>query len=73
MRTTVDLDPELHAEAVARARSNRRSLSEIVNDALRQALHPVPPVRRDELTGLGTIRVGHPLTADQVADALDDD
>ena len=32
----------------------------------------VPPVERDPLTGLGVIELGHPVTADDVADALDD-
>ena len=73
MRTTVDLDPALHAEALAKARVSRASLSDVVNEALRQALHPVPPVHRDPVTGLGTIRVGRSVTAAEVADALADD
>ena len=53
--------------------SRRASLSDVVNEALRQALHPVPPVHRDPVTGLGTIRVGRSVTAAEVADALADD
>lgn len=72
MRTTVDIDPDLHAEAVAEARRSRASVSAIVNDALRKALRPVPPVEPDPLTGLGVVRLGRPVTSDDVADALDD-
>lgn len=73
MRTTVDLDPDLHREAVARARGSRISLSKLLNDALRQSLHPLGPVQRDPLTGLGTITIGRQVSADEVADVLDDD
>jgi hypothetical protein len=72
MRTTVDLDRTLHADAMAQARLQRRSLSDIVNDALRQSLHPVAPVRRDDVTGLGVIEIGRRITVAEVADALDD-
>jgi Arc/MetJ family transcription regulator len=72
MRTTVDLDERLHADALERARAERRSLSDVVNDALRQALHPVPPVRRDDVTGFGVIDLGRRVTVAEVADALDD-
>lgn len=72
MRTTVDLDDDLHAEAQAEARRTRTSVSALVNDALRKTLHPVPPVELDPLTGLGVIDLGHAVTAGDVADALDD-
>lgn len=72
MRTTVDLDPELHTEALERARRTRTSLSSVLNDALRLALHPVAPVVRDPETGLGVIRTGRPITDDDVARLADD-
>jgi hypothetical protein len=72
MRTTVDLDPELHAEAQAEARRCRVSLSSLVNEALRKSLRPMPPVERDAVTGLGVVQLGYPVSSDDVADALDD-
>ena len=73
MRTTIDIDPELHASALEKSRLLRVSLSQVINDALRAALRPIPPVELDERTGLGVVRVGRPITASDVADVLDDD
>jgi hypothetical protein len=73
MRTTVDLEPELHAEAMQQARLRRTSLSQLLNEALRASLHPVPPVRRNDATGLGVVTIGRPITAAEVSAALDDD
>ncbi len=72
MRTTVDIETDLHAQAQAEARRSRVTVSAVVNDALRKSLRPVPPIERDPLTGLGVVRLGYPVTADDVADALDD-
>lgn len=72
MRTTIDIDEELHAAVVAEARRSRNTVSAVVNDALRKTLRPVPPVEIDEVTGLGVVRLGFPVTADDVADVLDD-
>lgn len=72
MRTTVDIEADLHAEALAEARRARVSMSALVNDALRKSLRPVPPVERDPLTGLGVVELGHVVTDGDVADALDD-
>lgn len=38
VRSTVYLDPELHQALRVKAAHSRRSMSDIVNDALRQAL-----------------------------------
>lgn len=73
MRTTVDLDPELHDEAVAIARATRTSLSSVLNDVLRRAFHPAPTVEQDPVTGLGRITLGRAVTAAEVAVALNDD
>ncbi len=70
MRTTVDLDPELHAAVQARATRERRTLSAVVNEALRKSLAPLPPVRREAATGLGVIELGYPVSADAVAHAI---
>lgn len=72
MRTTIDLDEDLHAEAIAEARRARISVSAVVNEALRKSLRPVPPVHRDPLTGFGVVELGYRVTADSVADVLDD-
>lgn len=72
MRTTVDIDPDLHAEAVTEAARERISMSALVNDALRQVLRPVPPVERDKATGLGVISIGRRVTSVEVADVIDD-
>jgi len=72
MRTTVDIDPDLHAEALTEAARERISMSVLVNEALRRILRPVPPVERDPDTGLGVISIGRPVSADEVADVIDD-
>ena len=73
MRTTIDLEPELHQAALEQARKSRRSLSQVVNEALRSRMQPVSPVERDAATGLGVVTIGRPITAAEVADALDED
>ncbi len=72
VRTTVDIDPDLHAEALREAARERISMSALVNEALRQVLRPVPPVERDPDTGLGVISIGRPVSADEVADVIHD-
>ena len=72
VRTTVDIDSDLHREAVALARSTRTTLSRLLNDALRQSLHPVAPVKRDDATGIGTISIGRRITSADVAAALEE-
>jgi plasmid stability protein len=49
VRSTVYLDPELHHALRLKAAQSRRSMSEIVNDALRQAL-------REDQEDLATVR-----------------
>lgn len=72
VRTTVNIDPDLHAEALREAARERISMSALVNEALRQILRPVSPVERDPDTGFGVISIGRPITADEVADVIDD-
>ena len=72
MRTTVDIEADLHAEALSEAARERISMSALVNEALRQILRPVPPVERDPATGLGVISIGRPVTSNEVADVIDD-
>ena len=70
MRTTIDLDQDLHEAAVAEARLRRMSLSRLLNDALRAALHPVPAVEIDSTTGLGVVHLGRPITESELAEVL---
>ena len=49
VRSTVYLDPELHQALRLKAAHSRRSMSDIVNDALRQAL-------REDQEDLATVR-----------------
>lgn len=73
MRTTITIDEALHAEALAVARERRVSLSELMNEALRSSLRPVPPVEIDPRTGLGVIRLGRPISSADVAAIIDDE
>ena len=72
MRTTVDIDADLHAESLKKAAQERISMSALVNEALRRILRPVPPVERDPVTGFGVISIGRPVTSAEVADVIDD-
>jgi hypothetical protein len=73
MRTTIDLPDDLHRQAVSIARDSSRTLSETVADLLRRALgHGQPQaVFRSPSTGLPVIRLGTPITTDDVR-ALED-
>jgi hypothetical protein len=73
MRTTVDLEPDLHAEAMQQARLRRTSLSQLLNEALRASLHPSGPVAFNKATGLGVVTIGRPITTGDVYAALDDE
>ena len=74
MRTTIDLRPELHLKATSIARDTHRSLSETVNDLLARVLEPgrQPSIATSPTTGLPVVRLGHPVTADDVR-SLDDE
>jgi len=74
MRTTIDLPDDLHRIARAIARDEGRSLSDTVAVLLRRALRLDEPVarRRDDGTGLPTVRLGTPVTSEDVR-SLDDE
>lgn len=74
VRTTVDLPDEIHRLASALARSRSQTLSQTIADILRRALAPEPgtTVDVDDETGLPTVRLGRPITNDDVA-ALEDE
>jgi hypothetical protein len=73
MRTTIDLPDDLHRQAMSIARDTSRTLSETVADLIRRALgHGQPQdMFRSPATGLPVIRLGTPITSDDVR-ALED-
>jgi hypothetical protein len=74
VRTTIDLPDDLHRQALSIARDTSRSLSETVADLMRRGLGygPKAGVSRSPVTGLPVIRLGTPITTDDVRE-LDDD
>jgi Arc/MetJ family transcription regulator len=74
MRTTIDLPDDLHRQAMSIARDTGRSLSETVADLVRRGLGGADAAEpsRSELTGLPVVRLGTPVTTDDVR-ALDDE
>lgn len=77
MRTTIDLPPDLHQQALAIARDTSRTLSETVADLMRRALGQGQPsdsrITRDELTGLPVFSVGKVITTEDVRSLEDDE
>lgn len=74
MRTTIDLPSDLHRLTSSLARSRRQTLSQLIADILRDALlsEEGPRLERDAVTGLPAVRIGRPVTSDDVA-ALEDE
>jgi hypothetical protein len=75
MRTTIDLPDDLHRAALLLARDRRQTLSRTVASLLRSALageQGSPPTEIDRDSGLPTVRLGNPITAEDVAAAADD-
>lgn len=75
MRTTVTLDDDLHAMLEARARSERRSLREVLNDALRLAFTREQPLAgyRVEVHHARLLSGIDPDRLNQLADELEDE
>jgi len=61
MRTTIKIDDELLAEAKARAAASGRTLNDVVQDALREALARRPSTVRDARVELPTFAGGRLL------------
>jgi len=76
MRTTIDLPDDLHRIASSIARDQGTTLSAAVADLLRRALgqgrSSGPEVVADPDTGMRVLRLGYPVTIDDVR-ALDDE
>jgi hypothetical protein len=72
MRTTIDLPDDLHRLTVSLARAQSMTLSQLVAGILRRSLLPddvTSQVMLDEASGLPRVRLGRPITADDVRDA----
>jgi hypothetical protein len=76
MRTTVDLPPDVHERAKRIAHERRQSLSATLADLTVRGLaslgEPVT-ISTDPVSGLPTLTLGRPITATEVAEALDDE
>jgi len=74
MRTTIDLPEDLHRIASGVARDQGTSLSEAVAQLLRRAIGEggSAETATSRRTGMPTIRLGRPITSEDVR-ALDDD
>ncbi|MBM3676875.1 MAG: antitoxin [Actinobacteria bacterium] len=73
MRTTIDLPDDLHRAAAQIARDRHQTLSRTVASLLRSALagESGSRIEVDEESGLPTVHVGEPITAEDVAAADD--
>lgn len=76
VRTTVDLPPAVHRRATEIAKRRGQSLSTVIADltvrGLAQVDEPVT-LQTDPRSGLPVLSIGRRITADDVADALDDE
>jgi hypothetical protein len=75
VRTTIDLPDDLHQMVTAIARDEGKSMSRAITDLLRRQLTPPagPPVGTDERTGLRVIRLGRPITSEDVRSLEDEE
>jgi len=76
VRTTVDLAPAVHERARDLAKEQHQSLSATLANLVARGLegsgHPAP-ITINPISGLPTIRLGRPITAEEVANILDED
>lgn len=72
MRTTIDLPPDLHSLAKQIAHEQKRSMSDVIAQLIRQGLRSAEPELAVGARGLPLIRVGRPITSEDVR-SLDDD
>lgn len=76
MRTTVDLPPAAHQRVQELAASRHQSMSRVIADLTMQGLSQLDVAieySRDPRSGFPVISVGHPVTSEDVAEALDDE
>lgn len=74
VRTTIDLPADLHQLTTALARSRNQTLSQTVAEVLRRSLlsDDGPEISHDAATGLPVVRIGRPISSEDVA-ALEDE
>ena len=72
MRTTIDLPADVHAITREMAHQQRKSLSRVVTELIRLALGPVGVPNPPAAAGLPTVRIGRPVTADDVRSLEDE-
>ena len=76
MRTTVDLPPEVHERAKRLAAERDQSLSATLADLTIRGLASLgepATVTTDPISGLPTLTLGYRISAQAVAEALDDE
>lgn len=75
MRTTISLPDDLHHQLASIARDRRVTLSRTIEELVRRAMHHPDDddrLQRSPVTGLLTVRLDRPITADDVR-ALEDE
>ncbi|MGH9118909.1 MAG: antitoxin [Acidimicrobiales bacterium] len=74
MRTTIDLPDDLHRLMTAIANDRRQSLSQTVAEVLRRTLQSDarPSVELDPATNLPLVRLGRPITSEDVRSLEDE-
>ena len=74
MRTKLDLTEDVHRAVVALARDRAQPMGVVVAELVREALGTSEELRVevDDETGLPLVRIGRPVTAEDVR-ALDDE
>lgn len=76
MRTTVDLSPEVHERVRRLARERHQSLSATLADLTVRGLMSLgepAKIATDPISGFPMLVLGHRITSDDVAAALDDE
>lgn len=76
MRTTVDLPPAAHQRVRELAASRGQSMSRVLADLTMQGLSQLEvrlSYSRDPRSGLPVISLGHAVTGEDIAAALDDE
>jgi hypothetical protein len=74
MRTTLQIDEDVLRAARSLARSQGRTIGEVVSELARKGLRP-PPARKDRRSGLPSFDIPPdtpPLTPEMVREALED-